>query len=73
MIVWPNRYAATANSTFQTGVQNDVSTRALSVSGVNMDQELGNLQIYQTAYAASARVMQAVQSMFDALLQIQTN
>ncbi|HJT08096.1 MAG TPA: flagellar hook-associated protein FlgK [Stellaceae bacterium] len=65
--------AASANSTFQTGVQNDVSTRALGVSGVNMDEELGNLQIYQTAYAASARVIQAVQSMFDALLQIQTS
>ena len=65
--------AASANSTFQTGVQNDVSTRAVNVTGVNMDEELGNLQIYQTAYAASARVMNVIQSMFTALMQIQTS
>jgi flagellar hook-associated protein 1 FlgK len=62
---------ASSNSTFQTGVQTEISTRASSVSGVNMDEELANLQIYQTAYSASARVIQAVQSMFDSLLAIQ--
>jgi flagellar hook-associated protein 1 FlgK len=64
--------AAHDNAQFQTGVQNEISTRAQSVSGVNMDQELANLQIYQTAYSASARVVQAVNSMFNSLLQIQT-
>jgi flagellar hook-associated protein 1 len=66
--------AATAsdNSKFQTGVQNDITTRSQSVSAVNMDQELANLSIYQTAYSASARVVQAVNSMFTTLLQIQT-
>lgn len=64
--------AATDNSTFQTGVQNDMSTRAQAVSAVNMDQELANLTIYQTAYSASARVVQAVNTMFNTLLQIQT-
>ena len=62
--------AATANATFQAGIQNDVSTRALSVSGVNMDQELANLQIYQNAYSASARVITTIDAMFTALFAI---
>ena len=54
--------AATAHddSQFQTGVQSEISTRAQSVSAVNLDQELANLSIYQTAYSASARVVQTV-------------
>ena len=66
--------AATAhdNSQFQTGVQSEISTRAQSVSAVNLDQELANLSIYQTAYSASARVVQTVNNLFNTLLQIQT-
>ena len=59
------------NLTFQTSVLQSVSTQASSVSGVNMDEELSNLTIYQTAYSASARVIQTVNSMFDTLMQIQ--
>ena len=66
--------AATAHddAQFQTGVQNEISTRAQSVSAVNLDQELANLTIYQTAYSASARVVQTVNNLFNTLLQIQT-
>jgi flagellar hook-associated protein 1 len=66
--------AATAHddSQFQTGVQSEISTRAQSVSAVNLDQELANLSIYQTAYSASARVVQTVNNLFNTLLQIQT-
>ncbi len=60
------------NSQFQTGVQSEISTRAQSVSAVNLDQELANLSIYQTAYSASARVVQTVNNLFNTLLQIQT-
>lgn len=59
------------NATFQASVLQSVSTQASSVSGVNMDEELSNLTIYQTAYSASARVIQTVNSMFDTLMQIQ--
>ena len=65
--------AAHDNLQFQTGVQNEISTRVQSTTGVNMDQELANLTIYQTAYSASARVVQTVQNMYDALLAITTN
>jgi flagellar hook-associated protein 1 FlgK len=37
--------------------------------GVNLDQEIANLQIVQNAYAASARLLTVVQQMFDQLQQ----
>jgi flagellar hook-associated protein 1 FlgK len=57
------------NAQFQTGVQTEISTRAQSVSGVNLDEELANLSVYQNAYTASARVIQTVNAMFTALMQ----
>jgi flagellar hook-associated protein 1 FlgK len=62
--------AASDNVTFQTGVQNQVNTQAASVSGVNMDEELSKLQVYQNAYSASARVITTVDAMFTALFAI---
>ena len=58
------------NLQFQTGVQSQISTQAQSVSGVNMDEELANLTIYENAYTASARVVQTVNSMFNTLMSI---
>jgi flagellar hook-associated protein 1 FlgK len=37
--------------------------------GVNLDDEIANLQIVQNAYAASARLLSVVQDMFDTLQQ----
>lgn len=62
---------ATDNSQYQTGVFNQISTSVQNESGVNMDTELSNLTVYQNAYAASARVVQVVNNMFSALMQIQ--
>jgi flagellar hook-associated protein 1 len=62
--------AASDNVTFQTGLQSQISTQAASVSGVNMDQELANLQVYQNAYSASARVITTVDAMYTALFAI---
>ncbi|RJG05943.1 flagellar hook-associated protein FlgK [Noviherbaspirillum cavernae] len=41
-----------------------------AVSGVNLDEEATNLIRYQQAYQASAKVMQAVQEMFDILASL---
>ncbi len=41
-----------------------------NTSGVNIDEELSNLIVLQTAYSASARVITAVEELFDELLQI---
>ncbi len=61
---------ASDNSQFQQGVLNNVSTQAQSVSGVNMDEELANLSVYENAYAASGRVIQTVNAMYTALMAI---
>lgn len=39
-------------------------------SGVNLDEELGFLIVVQTAYAASARVINAIDEIFDELLAV---
>ena len=40
------------------------------VEGVNMDEELANMTLYQQAYNASARLIQAAKEMTDTLLNI---
>jgi len=43
-----------------------------STTGVNMDTQMSNLISLQNAYSANAHVMAVVQSMFTALMQVQT-
>ena len=45
-----------------------LQTQLLDESGVNIDEELGNLIVLQTAYSASARVLTAVDELFQELL-----
>ena len=49
---------------------NALQQRFNNDSGVNIDTELSNLITLQHAYAANARVMSTVQSMFTTLMQI---
>lgn len=42
--------------------------RAAAISGVNIDEEMANTLIFQHAYSASARVITAVDEMFEALI-----
>ncbi len=42
--------------------------RADAISGVNIDEELGNTIIFQNAYTASARVITVTKELFDVLL-----
>jgi flagellar hook-associated protein 1 FlgK len=56
--------SATAKQTTLTTMQNNLSSQ----SGVNTDQEMAKLTELQSSYAASAKVVSAVQSMFNALL-----
>jgi flagellar hook-associated protein 1 FlgK len=51
----------------ETLLQNAVSARD-AVSGVNLDEEAADLMRFQQAYQASAQVITAAQTMFDALL-----
>jgi len=50
-------------------IQEEVTARKNNAEGVNMDEELSNMMIYQQAYNASARIMTVVQQMFDTLMQ----
>jgi flagellar hook-associated protein 1 len=54
----------------QTVVVNALAQRLDEQSGVNVDQEMANLIALQTAYAANARIMSAIQDMLDVLLRI---
>lgn len=49
-------------------LKNDVQLRRDEVQGVNLDEEMANVVIYQQAYNASARMIQAAQELFDTLI-----
>jgi flagellar hook-associated protein 1 FlgK len=48
----------------------NLNHRAVSFSGVNVDEEMANMILFQNAFAASAQVMTTASEMFDTLLQI---
>jgi flagellar hook-associated protein 1 len=62
---------ATSNQTAQDDRLQEAQSRQSSVSGVSLDEELTNMQTYQQAYSASARVLTVVQQLYTTLLQIQ--
>jgi flagellar hook-associated protein 1 FlgK len=56
-------------SKFDSDALNMSTQRYQSDTGVNLDEEIANLQVLQNAYAASARLLTVVQEMFDTLEQ----
>lgn len=54
--------------TDEESLQGVLEEQFLNDSGVNLDEELSNLIVFQTAYAASARVVSAINELFDDLL-----
>lgn len=52
---------------FDKSAKDILEERYHAKTGVNIDEEIANLQQLQTSYAASARVMQVTNTMFDAL------
>ncbi|RWR01920.1 flagellar hook protein FlgK [[Pantoea] beijingensis] len=59
----------TANTT-QGNVVTQLTNRQQSISGVNLDEEYGDLQRFQQYYLANAQVLQAASTIFDALISI---
>ena len=53
-----------------TALLNQATAQRSAAEGVNLDTELVNLTTYQQAYNASARLIQAAQSMYSTLMQI---
>jgi len=58
------------SSTTQTNVVTQLSNQQQSISGVNLDEEYGNLQRFQQYYLANAQVMKTASTLFDALLNM---
>ncbi len=65
-----NSQTATSNQTAQDDRLQEAQSRQSSVSGVSLDEELTNMQTYQQAYSASARVLTVVQQLYTTLLQM---
>jgi len=47
-----------------------LETRRAAISGVDLDEELARLLVYQRSYAASARIVEVTRQLFDELLQM---
>lgn len=58
------------SSATQTNVVTQLSNQQQSISGVNLDEEYGNLQRFQQYYLANAQVLKTASTLFDALLAI---
>ena len=50
-------------------VKTEVESRRTSTEGVNLDEELSNMIIYQQAYNAAARLVTVAKDLYDTLLQ----
>ncbi|MDA5193021.1 flagellar hook-associated protein FlgK [Govanella unica] len=48
----------------------DVGKRYQDYSGVNLDEEMSNMVIFQNSYNAAARIITTVREMYDALLNV---
>lgn len=62
--------AAKVSSTAQSNIVKQLTAQQQSASGVNLDEEYGELLRYQQYYMANAQVIQTASSIFDAVLNI---
>nr|WP_243846291.1 flagellar hook-associated protein FlgK [Rhizomicrobium palustre] len=61
---------AASNKTTQADRLTEAQNRMANQSGVNLDEELSNMIIYQRSYSASARLLNTVSDLYDVLLSI---
>lgn len=61
---------ASERAKFLTATFNDVKSKVSADSGVNTDEELSNLMVYQNSYAASARLITTISDTLQELLSI---
>jgi flagellar hook-associated protein 1 len=52
----------------RSGIRDEINAQISDISGVNLDEELANLVVYQNAYNASARMIKAADELFKTLL-----
>ncbi len=53
-------------------IQSEVDSRRTATEGVNLDEELSNMVIYQQAYAAAARIITVASQLYDTLTKLGT-
>jgi len=61
---------ATQRAETRTALAAEISSRSSSEGGVNLDEELSNLILYQRSYNANARVIAAVDELWESLLAV---
>ncbi|QHB33014.1 flagellar hook-associated protein FlgK [Yersinia canariae] len=61
---------AKTNSTAQANIVKQLTAEQQSISGVNLDEEYGDLQRFQQYYLANAQVIQTASTLFNALLSL---
>lgn len=69
-IISDNSSRADANESagaFQTTLVDSLKAKSDAVRGVNLDEEMSDLILYEQAYAAAARLIGVIQNMFEAL------
>jgi flagellar hook-associated protein 1 len=69
-IISENASRAEANAsaaTFQGTLVDSLKAKSDSVRGVNLDEEMSDLILFEQAYAAAARLIGVIQNMFEAL------
>lgn len=62
--------AAESERVYRQDVSEEVNARRTAAEGVNLDEELSNMMVFQQAYNASARLMTTVQQMYETLLNV---
>lgn len=73
LILSANANEAANIATTSSGIDDvleELNFRAGAIGGVNVDEEMANLIIFQNAYGASARIITIVNELFDQLQQI---
>jgi len=58
------------NTTAQTNIVTNLQQQQQSISGVNTDEEYGDLQRYQQYYLANAQVIKTASTIFDAIINL---
>ena len=56
-----------ADLNFQKSLTDSLQLKSDTIRGVNLDEELTQLILYEQAYSAAARILSTIQAMFDAL------
>ena len=51
----------------QTSLTDELSNKNASISGVNLDEELASMVVYEQAYIAAARLITTTQQLFKVL------